>query len=90
MTDSGPGIDPAIAEKIFDPFFTTKQEGQGSGLGLSMAYGVAENHGGKLRLVLPDQGGCRFEVDLPALTDAEKDKLTGSRSGRSEEIIIGG
>lgn len=50
VTDSGLGIDPAIADKIMNPFFTTKDIGSGTGLGLSMATGIIKAHGGTLSL----------------------------------------
>ncbi len=46
VTDSGVGIDSETLEHIFEPFFTTKRFGEGTGMGLSMAYGIALNHKG--------------------------------------------
>jgi len=65
IMDSGPGISEDILPQIFDPFFTTKDEGQGTGLGLSLAYGIVENHGGTLRAENSPEGGARFVVELP-------------------------
>ena len=65
MTDSGPGVPPALREKIFDPFFTTKEVGRGTGLGLSISQGIVEDLGGAL--LLDDRpGGASFIVELPA------------------------
>ena len=66
ISDNGPGISPAVRSKIFDPFFTTKPVGQGTGLGLSMAYQiVVEQHGGSLTYHTNGAGGATFEVVLP-------------------------
>jgi PAS domain S-box-containing protein len=65
ISDTGPGIDPAILSTIFEPFFTTKEQGKGTGLGLSMAYGIVKSHGGKLWAQNRSQGGTRFIVELP-------------------------
>ncbi len=65
VTDSGPGIPPALTGQIFTPFFTTKQPGQGTGLGLSISYGIVESHGGRLSYAPADGGGSAFSVLLP-------------------------
>jgi signal transduction histidine kinase len=72
IQDNGNGIPEAIKEKIFQPFFTTKPTGQGTGLGLSLAYDiVTKGHGGKLEVVTtvadPDNGGVwsEFIIKLP-------------------------
>ncbi len=65
VSDTGPGIDPQILPHIFEPFFTTKDPGEGTGLGLSMAYSIVQNHGGQIRVEsIPDQG-TTFIVTLP-------------------------
>ena len=66
VTDTGMGIPDAIAQRIFEPFFTTKPKGQGTGLGLSLVYGVVENHGGRLKVESTLGVGTTFRVHLPA------------------------
>ena len=64
VSDSGPGISPALRERVFEPFFTTKPVGKGTGLGLSVSHGIVAEHGGRLEL---DVGAphTRFVVSLP-------------------------
>lgn len=66
VKDNGEGIPESIREKIFQPFFTTKPTGQGTGLGLSLAYDiVTKGHGGRLKVVSEPGVGTEFIVELP-------------------------
>ncbi|TEA63903.1 PAS domain-containing sensor histidine kinase [Pseudomonas sp. CH235] len=77
VSDNGTGMTPSVRSKAFDPFFTTKPIGQGTGLGLSMIYGFAQQSGGHVSLdSLPGQGTCvrlylprlyALEAELPAI-----------------------
>ncbi len=68
VEDDGPGIPEHIREKIFEPFFTTKPAGQGTGLGLSVTYGIIKDHGGDIAIEDVAGGGTRFVVSLPVKT----------------------
>jgi two-component system NtrC family sensor kinase len=65
VTDTGPGIPPAVRSRIFEPFFTTKPVGSGTGLGLSITHSIVEKHGGKLSVECPPGGGTRMTMRLP-------------------------
>ena len=66
MLDTGPGIEPEALSRLFDPFFTTKPPGEGSGLGLSVSYGIVTEHKGRLRGEnRTDRRGAIFTVELP-------------------------
>ena len=69
VEDNGGGIDPRLLERIFEPFFTTKPIGVGTGLGLSVSYGIIDNMGGHLS-VRNSAEGARFCIELPIAADA--------------------
>jgi signal transduction histidine kinase len=66
VKDNGRGIPPNVVDKIFQPFFTTKPAGQGTGLGLSLAYDIIKAHGGKIEVETKEEEGSEFIVELPA------------------------
>ncbi|WP_169067812.1 PAS domain S-box protein [Candidatus Accumulibacter phosphatis] len=65
VEDSGVGIAPKNLKRIFEPFFTTKPVGQGTGLGLSLAYSIAQRHGGRLEASSQIGVGSKFRLTLP-------------------------
>ena len=70
IADTGGGIAPQHLKRIFEPFFTTKPVGSGTGLGLSLSYGIVNKHGGRIEVVSePGRGTC-FTIWLPIARDA--------------------
>jgi two-component system, NtrC family, sensor kinase len=65
IRDEGPGIPADILPRIFEPFFTTKEEGKGTGLGLPIALGIVQQHGGNIEVESTAQKGTEFAVFLP-------------------------
>ncbi|MGA2193580.1 MAG: ATP-binding protein, partial [Nitrospirota bacterium] len=63
--DTGVGMDKETAERIFDPFFTTKSPGKGTGLGMSICYGIINDHGGRIRVESEPGRGSTFIISLP-------------------------
>jgi len=72
FSDDGPGI--SEPDRVFDPFYTTRPVGQGAGLGLSMCYGIMQEHGGKISCHNRKDGGACFVVELPAFQAKEEAK----------------
>ncbi len=65
VSDTGAGIDPNDIDKVFDPFFTTKDAGEGTGLGLFIAYSIVQEHAGRIWAANNESGGASFYIDLP-------------------------
>lgn len=70
VADAGPGIPPEARPHVFEPFFTTKR--QGTGLGLSVSYGIVAAHGGSISVAATGPDGTTFRVTLPAMEEVER------------------
>jgi C4-dicarboxylate-specific signal transduction histidine kinase len=71
VQDSGPGVPPEDEPKLFQPFFTTKRVGEGTGLGLSVSYGIIQSHGGRIGYRRAPGGGATFYFELPTHTPSD-------------------
>jgi signal transduction histidine kinase len=71
VADTGSGIPKEIASRIFDPFFTTKPIGSGTGLGLSLSYGIIQKHSGQIDVQSTPGSGTTFRITLPIRRGAE-------------------
>ncbi len=72
INDDGPGVPDDVQSKIFDPFFTTKSVGKGTGLGLTVAHALVQDHGGQIRVTSTPGKGASFYVELPTGTGIPK------------------
>jgi len=77
-TDTGCGIPPENLNRLFDPFFTTKDIGHGTGLGLSVSYGIVERHGGTIWVQSKVGKGSTFKVWLPTEEQSEENENISS------------
>ena len=75
IIDQGTGIKGNDFSKIFDPFFTTKSEGEGTGLGLSVSYGIIKHHGGSISIENMNEAGVKVNITLPIKGDIENNEL---------------
>ncbi len=82
--DDGKGIAKENLSKIFNPFFTTKEVGQGTGLGLSLCYGIVKQHDGKIYAKSRLGKGSTFFVELPIVTQNKQLQFTESAANKSE------
>jgi signal transduction histidine kinase len=65
ITDTGPGIPAESLPHLFDPYYSGREAGRGLGLGLSKAWRIVEQHGGRIEVENPPNGGARFTIVLP-------------------------
>ena len=78
LEDTGDGIPEENLDSIFEPFFTTKEVGVGTGLGLSVALGIVEAHGGEIRAENLLRGGARFTVSIPCGVQAPEESAVAT------------
>ncbi|MCG6538236.1 MAG: ATP-binding protein, partial [Syntrophales bacterium LBB04] len=90
VSDTGPGIDPAIRDGIFEPYFSTKAPGQGTGLGLATIHGIIKGHRGAIKVESEPGQGSAFSVYIPRIKEeAVKDKqLTSPLEKGTERILL--
>lgn len=88
VSDTGAGLDEATRERIFEPFFTTQGVGGGSGLGLSIVYGIVEQHKGYIEVESAPGQGSVFRVYLPLLIPASRVPEPAPRQGGGGETVL--
>jgi PAS domain S-box-containing protein len=91
VSDTGTGMPQDVLERAFDPFFTTKPEGQGTGLGLSMAYGFVKQSGGHIGIYSETDHGTTVKIYLPRSTQPAVEPPPRTRApvkGGTETILV--
>jgi CheY-like chemotaxis protein len=92
VSDTGMGMDESTQKRIFEPFFTTKEQGQGTGLGLSVVYGVMASHEGFVDLTSKVNVGTSFHLYFPAresqIPEREFQEEESPIKGKNETVLI--
>ena len=91
VSDTGMGIDAGIRDRLFEPFFTTKPPGEGTGLGLSMVYGIVQQSGGSIHVESERGRGTTFRIYLPRVASVEESEAApsaGADARGSETILL--
>jgi signal transduction histidine kinase len=85
FSDDGAGMQEP--DRVFDPFYTTRPVGQGPGLGLSVCYGIIQEHNGKITCQNRPEGGAIFRIELPAVMDPAYVSGSASKPHKSPELL---
>ncbi len=92
VTDTGCGIEPDVLKRVFEPFFTTKESGKGSGLGLAMVHGFAEQAGGAATIESKPTRGTTVQILLPRSREAKDERedtiVSKVAPGGTETILV--
>ena len=92
VSDNGPGIPADVLPRIFDPFFSTKKQGRGTGLGLSVSFGIIRDHGGEILVDSRAGTGTTFAVIFPAYVEeeesSERESLAPPEVGAGKRILV--
>lgn len=81
VSDSGCGMSSEVRSRIFEPFYSTKSDGNGTGLGLAMVYGIVEAHQGSIDVHSTSKSGTTFIITIPILNGGSAAQLTNQASG---------
>lgn len=91
VTDSGTGMSAEVRDRVFEPFFTTKPQGQGTGLGMAVTWGIVQQHDGMIHCYSEIGVGTAFKIYLPAGDISASDvgsKITGAVPRGSERVLL--